>query len=123
GKQPEVEMARFLTEKGFEHTPAFLGSIEHRPVRGGEPTVMAAAFAFVANQGNAWEFVTGALQRDLEDLGMQKEAAEPVVEEAPPFSYPLAIGELLGRRTAELHRALAASTDDPDFATTRITSA
>jgi len=123
GKQPEVEMARFLTEQGFEHTPAFLGSIEHRPVREGEPTVMAAAFAFVANQGNAWEFVTSALQRDLEDLGMQKEAAEPVVEEAPPFSYPLAIGELLGRRTAELHRALAASTDDPDFAPTRITSA
>ncbi len=71
GVQPEVEMARFLTEEaGFDNTPAFLGSIEHRPADGGEPTLLAAAFAYVLNQGDAWGVITNALHRDLEEHAM-----------------------------------------------------
>jgi maltose alpha-D-glucosyltransferase/alpha-amylase len=46
---------------------------------------------------------------------MRSAAAEP---EAPAaaFAFPLGIGALLGRRTAELHRAFAVATDDPAFA-------
>jgi maltose alpha-D-glucosyltransferase / alpha-amylase len=121
GEQPEVEMARFLTQQGFAHTPAFLGCIEHQPVDGGAPTVLAAAFAFVANQGDAWEVLTNALQRDLEEFDMQADMAEVAADGGANFYFPLAIGELLGRRTAEMHRALAASTDDPDFAVEPVT--
>lgn len=121
GHQPEVEMARFLTEQGFSNTPAFLGSIEHRPDAGRAPTVLAAAFAFVPNQGDAWGVVTDALQRDLEELQIQAEMSEGIGEGSPNFFFPLAIGELLGQRTAELHRALAGPTDDPDFAMEAVT--
>src|SRR5690606_17586209 len=54
GIQPDVEVARFLTEVAqFRNTPAFLGSLEHRPAEG-EATTLAVAFAFVRNQGDAW---------------------------------------------------------------------
>src|SRR5690606_37679492 len=67
GEQPDVEIARFLTEAaGFANTPAFLGSIEHRPATG-ETTTLAAAFAFVPNQGDAWSVLTDALAIDLEE--------------------------------------------------------
>jgi maltose alpha-D-glucosyltransferase/alpha-amylase len=115
GKQPEVEMSRFLTEHGFEHTPPFLGCIERQPADRGEATVLAAAFGFVANQGDAWEVLTSALQRDLEEFEMRAEVADATAPPGTNFYFPLAIGELLGRRTAELHRVLATSTDDPDF--------
>tara|TARA_R110002020_G_scaffold15140_75_gene53555 strand:- start:5834 stop:8389 length:2556 start_codon:yes stop_codon:yes gene_type:complete len=121
GLQPEVEVAQFLTETaGFANTPTFLGSVEHRTADG-EATVLAAAFGFVRNQGDAWEVLTSALARDLDELdGFVGE--DGVREEQPSFGYPLIIGELLGRRTAELHRALAAETDDPAFAVEPITA-
>ena len=51
GRHPELELGRFLTDvAGFDHAPPLLGSIEH-VADDGEPTALAAAFAFVANQG------------------------------------------------------------------------
>ena len=107
GVQPEIEVARFLTEVGFEHTPAFLGAIELRPDEG-EPTSLASAFAFVRNQGDAWSHLTDALIRDLDEAALAGEETE--------FSFALDLGGLLGRRTAEMHRALAAETSDLAFA-------
>jgi maltose alpha-D-glucosyltransferase/alpha-amylase len=114
GLQPDVEVARFLTETaGFENTPAFLGCIEHKPAEG-EATTLAAAFAFVRNQGDAWEAVTTALQRDINEVAGP--GHEPALADEPlPFLFPLSLGEVLGRRTAELHDALAIETDDPAF--------
>ncbi|MEO3385359.1 maltose alpha-D-glucosyltransferase [Mesorhizobium sp. CAU 1741] len=110
GPQPEVEMARFLTnEAGFENTPKFLGSVEYLS-NDGESAVLGTAFAYVRNQGDAWASVVSALQRDFED----SESGETDGEELP-FEPRLQIGDVLGRRTAELHRALATPTDDADF--------
>ena len=107
GVQPEVEVARFLTEVGYEHTPALLGSAELCP-EGGEPTSLACAFAYLRNQGDAWSYLTDALARDLEEAALSDEETE--------FPFALDLGILLGRRTAGMHRALAAQTDDPAFA-------
>jgi maltose alpha-D-glucosyltransferase/alpha-amylase len=108
GPQPEVEMARFLTnETDFAHMPRFLGSISCRAE--GEDTVLATAFEFVRNQGDAWDALLSALQRDIED----SEAADDADR---PFAFDLDVGEQLGRVTAALHRALAVGTDDPAFA-------
>ena len=113
GAQPDVEVARFLTEvAGYQHTPAYYGSIEYG---GDEPTTLAAAFAFVPNQGDAWHNVVEALQRDLDEAEMRSVAAPPDAA-AEAFAFPLGIGALLGQRTAELHKALATPTDDPAFA-------
>jgi maltose alpha-D-glucosyltransferase/alpha-amylase len=116
GLQPDVEIGRFLTETAhFENTPAFLGYIEHRPAEG-EATTLAAAFAFVRNQGNAWEAVTEALRRDAEEHALRDSPSDDGLAREPlPFLFPLSIGKILGQRTAELHKALAANTDDLAF--------
>ena len=122
GVQPDVEMAKFLTETAhFENTPAFLGSIEHRTPDGNE-TTLAVAFAFVRNQGDAWSAVTEALRREVDEFAREEHAEET---EAPPepahFSFPLSLGAVIGARTAEFHRALATQTADPAFSPENIT--
>ena len=100
GEQPDVEVARFLTDVGhYKSTPEFLGEIQHRPTNG-EATTIAAAFAFVPNQGDAWAVVTNALTQSLID------------ETGDAAAW---IGAVLGQRTAEMHKALAVETAEPDF--------
>jgi maltose alpha-D-glucosyltransferase/alpha-amylase len=120
GRQPDVEMSRFLTETAhFANSPGFLGSIEHRPAAG-EATTLAAAFAFVPNQGDAWAVLTAALDRDLQDHLLPIRENE-LPEDRETFGGFLTLGTLLGRRTAELHNALATATDDPEFAVEPVT--
>lgn len=116
GEQPDVEVARFLTEEaGFTNTPAFMGSIEHQ-AGNDELTTLAAAFAFVPNQGDAWAAMTESLVRDFEEHDLRTLDLQTPDQERE-FELSLSMGSLLGQRTAELHRALATSTDDPDFVT------
>ena len=113
GGQPEVEMARFLTEVGkFANAPHFLGAVEYVE-DGRQPVALASAFAFVRNQGDAWSVVLDGLDRMLESEILV--AGGPSGDEPPAYVFPLDIGTLLGRRTAELHAALAVATDDPAF--------
>ena len=78
------------------------------------PAVLAAAFAFVPNQGDAWASVLDALVRHMEGADLF-EAEMAGDAEAPIYIFPLAIGELAGRRTAEMHRALAQDGGNPAF--------
>ncbi|MCP1170695.1 maltose alpha-D-glucosyltransferase [Limimaricola litoreus] len=115
GIQPDIEVARFLTDvAGFDGTPAYLGEIALRP-EGGEATSLGAAFAYVANQGDAWAALTNALDRYLQDQATGTE------DEAPPYLPVLGIAGTLGQRTAEMHRALAHPTEDAAFAAEPLT--
>ncbi|GLQ38358.1 trehalose synthase [Rhizobium albus] len=119
GVQPEIEMTRYLTEDaGFAHTPAYLGAVWLRDAD--ESFALASIFAFTRNQGDAWTVVTEGLERALEELALAPvETSLPTsaVEDAmPDFPPHLLIGEKLGRRTADLHRALARQTDNEAFA-------
>jgi maltose alpha-D-glucosyltransferase/alpha-amylase len=110
GVQPDVEVGRFLTETAdFTGTPPYLGSAQLVSADG-EITTLATAFAFVANQGDAWTCLRDALIRDLETKMLAPDS------QAEPFAYPLDIAATIGRRTAELHAAFAHPTDDPAFA-------
>ena len=104
GAQPEIEMARFLTEVGgFEHTPPFLGSVEYRRPTMARRMRSPAAFAFVRNQGDAWRSSsTRSTARS------RNTALDPATEEraAAASPFPLDLGKQLGRRTAELHARL-----------------
>ncbi len=123
GEQPDVEVARFLTEEArFDNTPAYYGSIEYRPTSG-EPTTLAAAFAFVPNQGDAWGVITDALHRDLEEYALHIDGNASAGETPPEgdFDYSLSMGALLGKRTAELHKALSIETEDPAFTVEELT--
>ncbi len=109
GIQPDIEVARFLSDvAGFDGTPAFMGEITLRP-DDGPATSLGAAFAYVPNQGDAWSALTNALDRHLQEV-------ESTAEDETASHLPvLQVAGLLGRRTAEMHVALAHETDDPAF--------
>ncbi|MCB8839046.1 maltose alpha-D-glucosyltransferase [Aurantimonas sp. VKM B-3413] len=120
GIQPELEVTRFLTEKtGFEAAPALLGSIEL--VRAdGSRTALVAMFEQIQNQGDAWTVATDALARYLRDHAY---TYPPVADDEgqvgalsePKLMIQIDPGEVLGRRTGEMHAALATVTGDPAF--------
>jgi len=117
GQQPEIAVSRFLTETaGFGNTPAFLGAAEYVP-DGGEPLALAAAFAFVRNQGDAWNVMLDALDIDFDAHALLAAGERPA-----PFAHPLDLGATLGRRTAELHAAFATPTEDRAFRAEPITA-
>jgi len=124
GIQPDVEVARFLTEEtAFEATPALLGSVDWTAADG-TVTTLAAASQFVRNQGDAWTYVTEALDRDLEhrEMASRAIAGDDGWEETEPLmGGPLDLGSVLGRRTAELHLALASGAPGSAFAAEPIT--
>ena len=156
GVQPDIEVGRFLTEVArFDGTPAYLGHATLGPLKSGQDATVAAAFAFVPNQGDGWSAMLDALDREIEDralieaagpyadtgtgaasdemsadeLAQGEEADAPSAAEADVeaqadgsrWSYPLDLTEVLGRRTAQMHAALAHDTDDPAFGTEPVT--
>jgi maltose alpha-D-glucosyltransferase/alpha-amylase len=130
GVNPDLEVGRYLTERGYRHSPAVLGAIEYRRGRR-EPATLAILHAFVVNEGDAWSFSTHHLGRYFEQV-MARPSAPPALADAegllaganrePPELVKQLMGtylpaaQLMGQRTAELHRALASDTDDPAFA-------
>jgi len=121
GINPELEIGTFLTERAqFKHVPPVTGSMLYRGHDGGLRT-LAILQAFVANQGNAWEYTlqelnayfARAAQTGSPLSGGSENAG--VSSDQQLGSYPEA-ADLLGQRTAELHLALASDPDDPEFA-------
>jgi len=112
GPQPEIEIGRFLTEVAqFRNTPAYLGEASIRD-ESGEETVIAAAFAFVRNQGDGWDSTSEWLKRFIDDVGTHREQ-EDIDHALQPYLDRI---ERLARRTAEMHLAFARETSDPAFA-------
>ena len=110
GVQPDVELSRYLTvEAGFANTPALLGEATI-----GDTTI-AAAFAFVPNQGDGWSAITDALSREIEDAVVRGDGS------GLTGAYPLDLGDIIGQRTAEMHEALARPSDDPEFGRAPVT--
>lgn len=133
GINPELEIGRFLTESAtFANTPPVAGAIEYEAGRE-EPMTVGILSGFVHNDGNAWEFTLSALEDYFGRVVNEAEVAPPPEEEpamesllelarrGPPpsaedsISPYLQSAELLGRRTAEMHLALAAETGNPRF--------
>lgn len=106
GTNPDLEISRVLTARGYAHSPAVLGSLEYvRPDQ--QPGTVAIVHRFVENQGDAWRFTLSELEAELMN--------SPGPSMGPSSVYADAAA-LLGRRTAELHLALAQDTADPAFA-------
>jgi trehalose synthase-fused probable maltokinase len=119
GMNPDFEVGRFLSERArFRNAPPVAGAFEYG-TGSGEPATMAILQAFVANQGDAWEHTLKALSSYYD------RAASENLSASSGKSQDLAAGllgdyraeaQLLGRRTAELHGALASDHTDPGFA-------
>ena len=103
GPHPELELSRFLEEQGFTKIPPLIASLAYeRP--GEAPGLLAVLHGFVVNDGTGWDHAAEDVRRFL---------ALDAPQGATAF---LPLAAILGRRTAELHRALAASAADPAFA-------
>ncbi len=114
GPNPDIEIGRYLSGlAGFDRIPRFEGSIEY--LRNGEHhTDLAIVQGFAANEGDGWVWTTDELERYYEAAAHM--TLPSTVESARDHVGAYLEGaSVLGRRTAELHLALAAS-NDPAFA-------
>ena len=134
GVNPDLELGRYLVERaGFAHTPPVAGALEYR-ADGGEPATLAILHEFVPNEGDAWQYTLDALGRFYEFVltererpgaarperpggGLLARARLPIPDDADELvgSY-LQSAQLMGRRVAQLHAALAAERADPGLA-------
>jgi maltose alpha-D-glucosyltransferase/alpha-amylase len=122
GVNPDVEVTRFLTERsGFSNVPAFAGAIEYRRAKT-EPTVVCLLQAAVTSEGDAWALTLDSVSRFYERVLAQKAdfqnqiaAPGPLLEQLIGGVYPER-AKLLGKRTGELHLALASDPEHRSFA-------
>jgi trehalose synthase-fused probable maltokinase len=127
GPNPELEISEELTNQGFTRVPSLAGAIVDER-RDQEAATLAIVQAVVTNQGSGWTFTIDELRRYYErvqarisrgdsegttmpaaDLSYSTDGPEP-----PPFfaaleAWYLGAAGVLGRRTAELHLALASA--------------
>jgi maltose alpha-D-glucosyltransferase/alpha-amylase len=112
GINPEIEIGWFLTEvAGFANTPALLGSIEL--VEGDDKSAIAIVHAFVQNQGDAWTVTSAYLDRFIDEQRLLAASEYPgESEEQVPY---LRYMTQTGKRVAEMHLALASTSEFADF--------
>jgi maltose alpha-D-glucosyltransferase/alpha-amylase len=132
GVNPALEVGRFLTERGFPGAPPLAGYVEYRR-RGGEPSTLAVLHAYTPAQGDALQLTLDHLSSFFERVAaLSREQAPrlpalaPLVGDGGPDDGDHGWRELIGgyletarqigRRTAELHAALASDRTDPAFA-------
>jgi maltose alpha-D-glucosyltransferase/alpha-amylase len=119
GTNPDLEIGRYLTEHtDFTRIPRVAGAVEYdRP--GSGPVTLATLQAFVPSEGDGWRLMLNELERyyDRAERGVHGPGAG-----GRPVTY-MGAAATLGRRTAELHLALAKDTGDPAFTPEAMTAA
>jgi len=142
GTNPDLEINQHLTQLRFANTAPLAGSLEYR--RGDQSAwSLAVLQGFIPNQGDAWSYLLGRLHPWLEEKLKDGATADDVLALLPPPGETLmaaaqrgipqpvnqAMGAFiadaakLGRRTAEMHCALATPTDNANFAPEAFTAA
>ncbi len=130
GINPDLEVGRALTERGFQQTPLVAGSLDYRP-DGGPAMTAALVNAFVPNQGNLFMHTLDELRgfferaaaepRRADGQGLDPASLIRASRETPPPDVHTAIAayletaRLAGIRTGELHAALAGAGGDAAF--------
>ena len=139
GVNPDFEVGRFLTDEHFRRIPPVAGTIEYHPADGRGPITLAILQALVKNQGDGWSHAIDELGRYFERASGRMFGPDPVrpdnrpltelAHADPPLGALEVIGPslhtaaVLGRRTAEMHLALAGDARDPAFAPEPLTAA
>ncbi len=130
GVNPDLEIGSFLTgNTSFRNVPPLAGSLEY--LGDGETrTALGMLQGYVTNQGDAWQFTLkalaeyydralqfGSLLSEMPNAPLLKLCAQAIPDGARQrIGLYLDAAALLGRRTAELHLALASDPEDADFA-------
>ena len=130
-RNPELEIEQFLTrEAGFDHAPRIAGWLEYR-TGAQEPVTLGILRGRVQSEATGWQYTMDSLglffdralaaTYDVSTLAVPPAFPVPLRMEPPPELAEL-LGDyiemvrLLGKRTAEMHLALASRPDDPVFA-------
>ena len=125
GENPDTEIGRFLTETAhFTRIAPFLGDVTLNSEIG-EPTTFAMLQGLVENEGDGWQWTLDELSHYYDDVASLPPPPDLGVprsirmgedslarERIGPY---LDASALLGRRTAEMHLALATPSDNPAF--------
>ncbi|HEY6755400.1 MAG TPA: maltose alpha-D-glucosyltransferase [Pseudolabrys sp.] len=112
GLHPEFEVGRFLIDVAhFGNAPALLGTVEL--IEGESRTALVAVHAFTENQGDAWGVTGASLNRLIDE---QRLVPDEVAADTSEIMSMVQRMRQIGRRTAELHRALASHNDVAGFA-------
>jgi maltose alpha-D-glucosyltransferase/alpha-amylase len=132
GPNPDWEVTRYLSEvRRFDGVPRYAGHVRYEHPAHGTATV-ALLQQFVPNQGDGWRWMLDELGRyyervltfanhELLTFGEHASLMQLAEWEFPPgLDDALGISDdaaaALGRRTAQMHLALAEPGDDPAFA-------
>ncbi|MBE9128105.1 MULTISPECIES: maltose alpha-D-glucosyltransferase [unclassified Coleofasciculus] len=133
GINPDLEIGRFLTEtKVSEHFVPVAGSLEYRR-KGADTITVGILQQFIPETRNAWSYTLDSLRdyfeqvmvlpgSDLKETELlSPSAVDWLDEKTRPFGYDLLLSyldtaQLLAKRTAQLHIALASDETNPDFA-------
>jgi maltose alpha-D-glucosyltransferase/alpha-amylase len=110
GINPDVEMIHHLVSQQFRHVPPLGGTVVCEWASS-PPITLAAAFAFVGNQGDAWTYSMDHLDRVAAEL---RTSAAP--DGKSPHDLFNARMQAMGRRVGELHGVLCVEGTDPAFA-------
>lgn len=116
GINPELEIGRFLTEVArFGNIVPVAGAVEYQSTDGTNMT-LALLQGYVTNQGDGWSHALEYLERFLEERhAAPAEESAGAADMGTLHGGYLTLAETLGKRTGELHRALALETGDPAF--------
>ena len=145
GENPDAEIGRFLTETAhFPRIAPFLGEIV-----GNGTTTLAMLQGLIENEGDGWQWSLEELSRFFEAVATipappqesrlrrdsdRSQQPQSEADKLSPFAQPtdsirehaalyLDAASLLGRRTAEMHLALATPCDNPSFFSESFTTA
>lgn len=128
GENPDLEIGRYLTEQtDLACVPRLAGGLEYYD-RDGDRYTIAVLHEYIANEGDAWVYALDELGRYVERVHSEITGPPPAeVLPSTPSLLTLAqspipdvahdvlgsfleTSELLGKRTADMHLALAAAT-------------
>ena len=116
GVHPEAEMGRYLALRGYKNSCGLLGEVVWQQ-RDGKPRTICIVQRFIPNEGDAWKYANELLIQVAQSVPPADAhgATEPSGLEDRHAAKYCAFAQLVGKRLAELHLALATETADPAF--------
>lgn len=130
GVNPDIEMLSSLTEKSrFRNMPLYAGTLEYRGSNGNIITLTLLQ-GYVKCKSDSWNYVLQTAGRFYDSILSEKSISSPEESIAPPSIFDVRLAtvpgefmehngsffyemiELLGKRTAEMHCALAGAKEN-----------